>query len=436
MSDKQKISVDVITMGCSKNLIDSERLMAQLQGAGLVARHNPENIGADVAVVNTCGFIGDAKEESIEMILNLIKAKESGRVDKVMVMGCLSERYMSELMGEIPEVDGWFGKYNWHGVVKSITGIESETIVKPWERVVTTPSHSTYIKISEGCNRRCAFCAIPLITGPHHSRPASEILEEVAALAATGTKEFNIIAQDLSSYGLDLTHRQELPRLIDDMAAIEGVGWIRLHYAYPSHFPMEVLDVMAERENVCNYLDIALQHISDPVLERMRRHISSAQTIELIEEMRAKVPGLHLRTTLMVGFPGETDEDFHRLLDFVNTVKFERMGAFAYCEEENTWAAKKYSDDVPTEVKQERLDILMAAQQEISEELQAKKVGSSLKVLIDGKENGNYVGRTQWDSPEVDPEVIVTTKKPLRIGEFYDVEITDSSPFELYGKVR
>lgn len=434
MPKDKKISVDVVTMGCSKNLIDSERLMAQLQGAGLKPRHNPTDVKADVAVVNTCGFIGDAKEESIEMILSLVEAKEQGRVGKVMVMGCLSERYMKELMAEIPEVDGWFGKYNWNGVVGSITGIEEPTIVKPWERVITTPRHSAYIKISEGCNRRCAFCAIPLITGPHRSRPAAEILDEVKALADVGTKEFNIIAQDLSSYGLDLTHRPELPRLIDDMASVPGVEWIRLHYAYPAQFPMETLDVMASRPNVCNYLDIALQHISDQVLERMRRHITAAETVDLIERMREKVPGLHLRTTLMVGFPGETDEDFNRLLEFVKQVKFERMGAFAYSEEENTWAAKKYPDDVLPEVKQERLDTLMAAQEEISAELQAAKVGSTLKVLVDNEEEDNYVGRTQWDSPEVDPEVLIAKDKQLKIGEFYDVKIIGSSPFELYGK--
>lgn len=431
----KNLKVDVITMGCSKNLIDSERLMGQLSGSGIKVRHNPSKVKADIGIVNTCGFIGDAKEESIEMILSMVNAKKRGDLGRLFVMGCLSERYLEELKKEIPEVDEWYGKYDWHGIVSRLSGKEKKDNAKPWDRVITTLPHTAYLKISEGCNRKCAFCAIPLITGPHRSRLPEEILEEVRELTSKGVREFNVIAQDSSSYGLDLTHRQELPALINNMADIPGVDWIRIHYAYPAQFPMELLQVMATRDNVCKYIDIALQHISDPVLDNMRRHINREQTLELIDTIRKQVPDIHLRTTLMVGFPGEGEKEFKELIDFVENVKFERMGAFAYSEEENTWAAKKYKDDIPAEEKQRRLDILMRIQENISEELQAKKVGTRLKTLIDSKDGNQYIGRTQWDSPEVDPEVVITSEKELQPGQFYDAEITGSSAFELYGKV-
>lgn len=430
-----KNTVDLITMGCSKNLVDTERLMASLGRSGYKTRHNPHDVNAEIAVVNTCGFIGDAKEESIEMILDLANAKKQGKIKKLLVMGCLSERYMKELQKEIPEVDSWFGKFNWNGIVKEISGKEEAHGHKPWERVLTTFPHSAYVKISEGCNRRCAFCAIPLITGPHKSRPAIEILDEVKNLRDAGVKEFNIIAQDLSSYGTDISHRQELPALINDMARLEGVEWIRLHYAYPAQFPLEVLDVMRENANVCNYLDIALQHISDPVLTNMRRNITSDETYRLIEKIREKVPGIHLRTTLMVGFPGEGEKEFGELMKFVAEVRFERMGAFAYCEEEDTWGAKKFKDLVPPEEKERRLDTLMQLQEEISNDIQQLKVGNTYKVLVDREEDGKYIGRTQWDSPEVDPEVIIDADN-LTPGRFYEVGIKQATPFELYGEVR
>ena len=431
-----KHEVDVVTLGCSKNLIDSERLLGRLAKAGINARHNPHKIGSETVVVNTCGFIGDAKEESIEMILDLVAAKERGEISKIAVMGCLSERYRKELETEIPEVDGWFGKFDWTGVVNWLNPAGKEHTIKTWERVVTTLPHNAYLKISEGCNRRCAFCAIPLITGPHRSRPMEEIEEEVKSLVSKGVKELNIIAQDLSSYGLDLYHTQKLPELIDRLADVKGVDWIRLHYAYPSQFPMEIMDVMAQHDNVCNYLDIALQHINDDVLDGMRRHITSAQTRELLAMMREKVPGLHLRTTLMVGFPGEGEKEFLELMDFAREQKFERMGAFAYCEEEDTFAARNLKDSIPQEEKQRRLDALMALQEEISQEIQDKKVGKTLKVIIDREEDDQYIGRTEWDSPEVDPEVLVKKgEKPLVAGEFYNVTIDEALPFELIGHV-
>lgn len=434
--DRQRNKVDIISLGCSKNLIDSERLLAMLKRHGFEAHHNPHEIGSETVVVNTCGFIGDAKEESIEMILDLVAAKERGEIGKIAVMGCLSERYRKELESEIPEVDGWFGKFDWTGVVEWLNPTRKEQEAKPWERVVTTLPHNAYLKISEGCNRRCAFCAIPLITGPHRSRPMDEIEEEVKSLVAGGARELNVIAQDLSSYGLDLYHAQKLPELIDRIADIKGVDWIRLHYAYPSQFPMEIMDVMARRENVCNYLDIALQHISDNVLDGMRRHITSAQTRELLAMMREKVPGLHLRTTLMVGFPGEGEKEFQELMDFAREQKFERMGAFAYCEEEDTFAARNLKDSVPQEEKQRRLDALMALQEEISQEIQEKKIGKTLKVMIDREEDDQYVGRTEWDSPEVDPEVLIKKgEKELAPGKFYNVVIDEAMPFELIGHV-
>lgn len=428
----KKNRIDVISMGCSKNLIDSERLIRQLSAKGYEMVHDPEQPDGEMVVVNTCGFINDAKEESIDTIINLGALKEEGRIGKIIVMGCLSQRYMDELKEELPEVDVWYGKFDWKNFISSLPDRkENPAAPKSWERTLTTPPHSAYLKISEGCNRFCAFCAIPLITGRHTSRPIEEILEETRQLVSEGVKEFNIIAQDLSSYGTDLYGRHALAELVDRMADIEGVEWIRLHYAYPADFPMDLLDVMAKRSNVCKYLDIALQHVSDKVLANMRRHISKEETLSLINIIRSKVPGIKIRTTLMTGFPGEGEKEFEELLDFVKTQKFDRMGGFAYCEEDDTFAAKNLADDVPEDVKQHRLDNIMQLQEEIALELNTKMVGSTEKVLIDRVENGISYGRTQYDSPEVDPEVIV--REELTPGEFYNIKITAAYPFELEG---
>ena len=427
----EKGRIDVISMGCSKNLVDSERLLRRLEAKGLKASHDSDNPRGEWVMVNTCGFIGDAKEESINLILELAEAKRQGRIGNIAVMGCLSERYLSELKDEIPEVDRWYGKFDWNRFLEDLP--DSETNLKPWERTLTTPPHSALLKISEGCNRFCAFCAIPIITGRHKSRPIEEILEEVEDLVGKGVKEFNVIAQDLSSYGLDLYGEHRLAELIDKIADVKGVEWIRLHYAYPADFPMEILDVMRKRDNVCNYLDIALQHISDPVLSNMRRHINKEETLHLLEEIRRRVPGIRIRTTLMTGFPGENEEAFQELLDFVKTQKFDRMGAFAYCEEDDTWAAKNLDDSIPEEVKQRRLDTLMQAQESIALELNEQLIGQTVRVLIERYEDGNSVGRTEWDSPEVDPEVIIRDEE-LPIGEFADVTIEEALPFELIGR--
>lgn len=425
----KKLTVDVVTLGCSKNLVDSEHLLKLLSDAGFNVRHNPEGDPGDIVVVNTCGFIGDAKEESVNVILEYCQARTAGRIKKLFVMGCLSERYHNELPDEIPEVDGWFGKFDWTGLVSQLSRQYPSTV--PYDRIVTTGRHSAYIKISEGCNRFCAFCAIPLITGRYHSRPIEEIVEEVTMLAGRGVREFNIIAQDLSSYGLDIYGEKRLAVLIDRISLIEGVSWIRLHYAYPADFPYDILDVMRDNPKVCKYLDIALQHISDNVLSKMRRHISSSETVALIERIRREVPGIHLRTTLMVGFPGEGEKEFEDLLEFVRTARFERMGAFAYCEEDDTYAAKNYADEIPQNVKEQRLDRLMALQEEISAEIQQQKVGTVVEVLIDREEEDYYIGRTQWDSPEVDPEVLVRKTCRLRPGDFYKVSVVEAMPFEL-----
>lgn len=429
MTQHSMITVNLITLGCSKNLVDSERVISQLEKAGFKVSHDSDE-AADIAVVNTCGFIGDAKEESIDTIMSLVAAKANGKVKKIYVMGCLSERYREELRTEIPEVDGFYGKFDWNTLAADLS--LSNLPLAGFDRTITTPPHYTYIKISEGCNRRCAFCAIPLITGTHKSRPIEEIEAEVMMLVGRGVKEFNIIAQDLSAYGLDLDGRQQrLAELVERLSRIDGVKWLRLHYAYPAQFPMEILRVMRERPNVCSYIDIALQHISDPVLDAMRRHINADQTRALLSEMRRQVPELHIRTTLMVGFPGETEDDFEELLRFVKEQRFERMGAFAYCEEEGTYAAEHYTDNVPEEVKQSRLDRLMALQEEISLEIQQQKVGKELEVVIDREEEEYYVGRTQWDSPEVDPEVLIEKTKAMKPGEFHTVRITRALPFEL-----
>lgn len=430
--DKKRI--DVISLGCSKNLVDSERLLKQLELSGFQAFHNSDNVDGDIVIINTCGFIGDAKEESINTILTYAEAKNEGRITELYVMGCLSERYRDDLLAEIPEIDRIYGKFDWVNIVSDI--IKRNPATMPYDRVITTPSHYTYLKIAEGCNRFCAFCAIPLITGRYKSRPIEEILEEVRMLVGKGVKEFNVIAQDLSSYGLDIYKRLALPELIDRMAEIDGVKWIRLHYAYPSEFPYEILDVMARHSNVCNYLDIALQHINNDVLKNMRRHITKEETLALIRTIREKVPGIHIRTTLMVGFPGETDEAFNELKKFVREAKFERMGAFAYCEEDDTYAAKNFSDSIPQEVKESRLEEIMTIQEDVALESNQSKIGKTMTVVIDREEPDYFVGRTEFDSPEVDPEVLIDKDNRLTVGNFYDVEITDALPFELMAKLK
>lgn len=433
----KKGHIDVISMGCSKNLVDSERLLRRLSAKGYEVRHDPEKPDGEWVVVNTCGFIQDAKEESIQLILELTELKKSRKIGKIVVMGCLSQRYMDDLKEEIPEVDIWYGKFDWKTFIEELPDRrknKKEVEPKDWERNLTTPPYSTYLKISEGCNRFCAFCAIPLITGHHTSRPIEEILEEVKQLTSEGVKEFNVIAQDLSSYGTDIYGRHALAELIDRMAEIDGVEWIRLHYAYPSDFPMDILDVMARRDNVCKYIDIALQHIADPVLDNMRRHINAEETRKLIAEMHRRIPELKIRTTLMVGFPGEGEEEFAQLVDFVKEEKFERMGAFAYSEEDDTWAAKNLDDNIPEEVKQRRLDTLMGIQEEIAYQNNLKMIGSEVRVLVDRIEGDFRIGRTQWDSPEVDPEVYVEGSD-AQPGDFINVKITGAEPFELFGKL-
>jgi ribosomal protein S12 methylthiotransferase len=430
----KKNQIDIVTMGCSKNLVDSETLMKLFEDNGYHCVHDPKRPQGEIAVINTCGFIEDAKQESIDTILEFIQAKEEGRLRKLYVMGCLSQRYQKELEAEMPEVDKFYGKFNYKELLKELG--KADVPACSGTRHLTTPHHYAYIKISDGCNRRCAYCAIPIITGKHVSRPMDEILDEVRQLVADGVKEFQIIAQELTYYGVDLDGKHHITELISRMADIPGVKWIRLHYAYPNQFPLDLLDVMREKPNVCKYLDIALQHISDNMLNRMHRHVSKQETIDLLKTIRERVPGIHIRTTLMVGFPGETQEDFHELLEFVRTQRFERMGAFAYSEEEGTYSANNYEDDVPAEVKQRRLDELMILQQEISAEVEAEKVGKILKVIIDRKEGDYYIGRTEFCSPEVDPEVLIKAgEKRLRVGCFYNVKITQSEEFDLYGEV-
>ncbi len=439
MTMTKKRSVNVVTLGCSKNLVDSERVLSMLSDAGFEAYHQTEE-DTDIVVINTCGFIGDAKEESVNTILEFCEAKKRGDISELYVMGCLSERYRDDLRTEIPEVDRYYGKFDWTELVGDLSSSANDEDVNVSDdapaasekspRVVTTPSHHAYIKISEGCNRFCAFCAIPLITGRHHSRPMEEIEAEVGTLAAKGVREFNIIAQDLSSYGLDLYGGHRLAQLVDRLADIHGVERIRLHYAYPADFPMDILDVMARRDNVCKYLDIALQHISDHVLTNMRRHISADETRRLLAEIRRRVPGIHIRTTLMVGFPGEEEADFEELMDFVREQRFERMGAFAYCEEEGTFAANNLPDLIPEDVKQERLSRLMALQEEISLEIQQEKKGKEMDVIIDSEEEDYYVGRTEFDSPEV----LVKKTRDLNTGDIVKVRITETLPFELIGE--
>lgn len=430
----KKKSVDIITLGCSKNFVDSERLVKMFNNVDYIAHHNPDKIKSKIVIINTCGFIGDAKEESINTILQFVDKKNNGKISQLYVMGCLSERYKEELISEIPEVDGWYGKFDWESIVDLISKLPNNT--KSYERAVTTPSHYAYIKIAEGCNRFCAFCAIPLITGRYKSREIEDILSEVKLLVQQGVKEFNILAQDLSNYGMDIYGSSKLAELIDKIATTPGVKWVRLHYAYPTQFPYDVLDVIAKHDNVCKYLDIALQHISDNVLDNMRRHIDGKTTKELIKTIRQKVPSIHLRTTLMVGFPGEGEQEFEELMEFVKEARFERMGAFAYCEEDDTYAAKKFPDNISSDVKDERLAKLMAIQEDIAFELNQQKIGKVFNVIIDREEDEYYVGRTEWDSPEVDPEVLIQKENiKLDIGEFYNVKIIDALPFELIGTI-
>lgn len=428
----RKNQIDFVTLGCSKNLVDSELLMKQFEANGYKCVHDSKNPQGEIAIINTCGFIGDAKEESINTILEFAEAKEKGRLKKLFVMGCLSQRYKSELEKEIPQVDKYYGKFDYKQLLIDLGKAEIPSC--KGMRHLTTPSHYAYVKISEGCDRHCAYCAIPLITGRHVSRPKEEILNEVRELVKEGVKEFQVIAQELTFYGIDIDGKQHIAELISDMADIPGVKWIRLHYAYPTHFPYELLRVMREKPNVCKYLDIALQHISDNMLQAMQRHITKSETYALITRIRDEVPGICLRTTLMVGFPDESDEDFRELMDFVRWARFERMGAFAYSEEEGTYSAIHYKDNISPEVKQARLDELMALQQEISSEITASWIGKVFRVIIDRKEGEFYVGRTEYSSPDVDPEVLIPVKeKCLFRGAFYDVKVTDADEFDLYG---
>ena len=439
----RKGEIDIITLGCSKNLVDAERLMRQLELAGYRCVHDSASPKGEIAIINTCGFIGDAKEESIEVILQFAERKTKGKLRKLYVMGCLSQRYKEELPVEIPEVDKWFGKFDYMGIVDEVKGERLKVEGKDYERTLMTPKHYAYLKIAEGCNRYCSYCAIPLITGKFTSRPMEEILEEVRWLVGEGVKEFNVIAQDLSSYGLDLYGGHRLAELVDKMAQIEGVEWIRLHYTYPTDFPYDLLPVMAKHKNVCKYMDIALQHCSDNMLKKMHRHITREEQDAVIRRIREEVPGICIRTTLLVGHPGETEEDFNELCEWVKEMKFERLGAFAYSEEEGTFAAKHYTDDIPQEEKERRVDTIMAIQQSISSEILSQMVGTKQRVVIDREEEEYYVGRTQYDSPEVDCEVLIEKgarsqeqrAKTLKTGEYYDVTIIKSEDFDLYARL-
>ena len=426
--------IDIITLGCSKNLVDSERLIRKLEGNGYHCTHDTKRPNGDIAIINTCGFIGDAKEESINTILEFVQAKEEGRLKKLLVMGCLSQRYKNDLVKEIPQVDKYYGKFDFKQVVEDLGKAKSSVKSAPAK---LTPHHYAYIKISEGCNRHCAYCAIPIITGSHKSRSMDDILDEIRRYVDNGVYEFQIIAQELTYYGIDFDGKSHIAELIEKISDIKGVKWIRLHYAYPTDFPYDLLRVIRERDNVCKYLDIAFQHISDNILNSMHRHFSKNETYELIRRIREEVPGITLRTTLMVGFPNETDTEFEELLEFTRWARFERMGAFAYSEEEDTFSQRHYDDNVPDNIKQSRLDKLMAIQQEISAEIEASKIGKIFKVVIDRKEGNYYIGRTEFSSPEVDPEVLIPVgEKTLRVGRFYNIKITDAEEFDLYGVVE
>ena len=427
-------SVDIITLGCSKNLVDSEKLIVQFRANGIKVRHDPDKVSAETVIINTCGFIGDAQEESINMILECCELKKAGKVGRIFVMGCLSQKFHKELMDEIPEVDGWYGKFNWNGIIKEMGQTWHGEIEN--DRVITTPPHYAYLKIAEGCNRGCAYCAIPFMTGKYRSRSQEDILDEARRLVAKGVKEIQLIAQDLTYYGTDLVGKPTIAELVQRLSDMPGVEWLRLHYGYPNNFPMDLLPIMRERNNVCKYMDIALQHISDPVLKRMRRNITAQETRDLLAAIRQEVPGIHLRTTLMVGFPGETDDDFNQLVDFVKEQRFERMGAFAYCEVDGTYSAIHYKDDITDEIKQSRLSRLMRVQQDISAQISESKVGQTFKVMIDRLEGDYYVGRTEFDSPEVDPEVLVRTDTELPLGGFVNVKINEADAFDLYGIIN
>lgn len=432
----RKNQVDVVTLGCSKNLVDSEQLIRQFLANGYVVHHNSDSVNGEIVVINTCGFIGDAQEESINMILKMVEAKKVGRIGQVYVMGCLTERFMDELRAEIPEVDGYYGKFNWKNLLKDL-GKAYHNDPLGGNRSITTPAHYAYMKISEGCNRSCSYCAIPIITGKHKSRPMEELIAEAEALVASGVKEIQLIAQDLTFYGLDIYKQNRLAELLQRLSDVQGLEWLRLHYAYPADFPREILAVMRERENICNYLDIALQHISDPMLRAMRRRVTKAETYELLRYMRQEVSGLHLRTTLMTGHPGETDQDFEELLQFVRDIRFDRLGAFVYSHEAGTYAHQAYADDIPLEIKQERIDRLMSTQEAIATELNTAKVGKTFKTIIDRSEEEFFIGRTEYDSPEVDQEVLISKldTPQLEVGQFYPIEITSSDTFDLYGRL-
>lgn len=443
------MTADFISLGCSKNLVDSEKLMAMFEAAGISVTHDSDNPQGEIAVVNTCGFIADAKEESINTILEMVQRKSEGKLKRLYVMGCLSERYLAELEQEIPEVDGWYGKFNYAELLSDIkqqlpqAGNASKKLCSTTcQRHLTTPHHYAYLKISEGCDRSCAYCAIPLITGPHRSRPIEEIVSEVEWLVSKGVKELQVIAQELTYYGLDIYGEQRIAQLVEQIAKVPGVEWIRLHYAYPTNFPWELATVIRETPNVCKYLDIALQHCSSKILKRMRRNIDKEQTLHFIERLRKEVPGIHIRTTLMVGFPGENDADFEELLDFTRKARFERMGAFAYSEEDGTYAALHYTDDVPEDIKQHRLSRLMRVQQDISAEIEAAKTGQEMKVIIDRQEGEFLVGRSEYCSPGVDPEVLIpiehvagSGKKSVTSGQFCKVKITGAEEFDVYAQI-
>ena len=427
--------INVITLGCSKNTVDSEHLMARLAAAGYEVLFDSDRTDAKVVVINTCGFIGDAKQESIDMILRAAEAKKAGKISRLFVVGCLSERYADELRAEIPEVDEYFGARTWDGIVRALGASEDPALAT--ERRLTTPKHYAYLKISEGCNWKCGYCAIPLIRGGHVSVPMEELEEEARKLAAQGVRELMVIAQDTTYYGIDLYGRRMLAELLRRLCRIDGIAWIRLHYAYPTGFPEEVIEVMAAEPKICKYLDIPFQHISDAQLSAMHRRHTKAEAMELIRRLRTAIPDLALRTTLLVGYPGETEADFAELTEFVREVRFERLGVFAYSEEEGTYSAEKLRDDVPEAVKQERVERIMALQNEISLDNNRRRVGCTERVMIDSRQGDWYVGRTQYDSPEVDQEILIPAAgKRLLRGHFYEVTVTSAADYDLYGEVR
>lgn len=429
----KKNKIDIITMGCSKNLVDSEQLIKQLLVNGYTVEHEPEVLNGEIVVINTCGFIGDAKEQSINKILEAVDAKNKRKVKKVFVMGCLSERYLKELKEEIPEVDSFYGKFGWKQLITDLGKSFHKDISS--ERGLTTPTHYAYLKISEGCNRKCSYCSIPIMTGKHKSRTIEDIIREVEWLVSQGVKELQVIAQDLTYYGKDIYKQNKLAELVDRMAKVKGIEWIRLHYAYPTDFPLDLLPVIRDNDNVCKYIDIALQHISDNMLSQMRRGITKDQTLKLLETIRREVPGIHIRTTLIAGHPNETEQDFNELIEFVKEQRFERLGAFPYSHEEGTYAFEHYQDNIDDTTKQERLDTIMALQEKIALEANEEKIGEKVKVIVDKLENNYYIARSQYDSPEVDPEILIKDDQELEIGKFYQAKITGAMPFELFAEI-